>query len=331
MIDKKAAFANLVVKFGTLNLLDYKEIFTSAIMVDTNVRQYGSSLYRFLDPKISKLVDDDPLSVAIYGRFVKETEYSREQIMLDGKLVQDTERMSVALSAFFCIFLADHRMAYIPETRNAPPLDAFAVTLERFLRKAFSAQIEKDYRLGKEENPKFTRANAIAGRVSPTVHVVPLPARQSIEDFVARFEKINSISVALISRNSEMTRGIMQAVISAIEPTGADSAKLVATGGGEGLDLANTAVFVKDTAGSGYEDVTLRGVDHDGNKLKGGNEEFRLVVDVPDGLSDHELANDLFLRFSQLVSSGEIAKGNRTAEEIQKISDALSQIVRAAE
>ncbi len=122
MIDRKATFANLVVKFGSKNLLDYKEIFTAAIMVDTNVRQYGNSYYRFLDPRVALLDPGDPMSLAIYGRFVKDTEYSREQIMLDGKLVPDETRMSVALSAYFCIFLAEHRMAYVPETKNAPPL-----------------------------------------------------------------------------------------------------------------------------------------------------------------------------------------------------------------
>lgn len=89
MINKRATFANLVVKFGRQNLLDYKELFTSALMVDTKYRKYGNSIYRFMDVKLQLADPKDPLSVVIFGRFVKDTEYVREQVLADGKLVAD--------------------------------------------------------------------------------------------------------------------------------------------------------------------------------------------------------------------------------------------------
>lgn len=276
MINKKATFANLVVKYGNENLLDYKELFTSALMIDTKYRKYGLSTYRFMDVNLELVDSTKPLSAVMYGRFVKDTQYVREQVLADGKLVPDEQSLQVALSSYFCIFLADHRMAYVPETRNAPQLDAFASTLEHFLRREFTSLIDATYKKEKTQNPKFTRANAIRGRVPPIVHIVPLPSKQSVREFVGRFEKINSITVSLISRNNEISKGLFQSIVNEIEPTGAYTAKLVATGGSSGLNIAGTTVFVEDTTESGYEDVTLKGTDRDGNALKGGNDEYKL-------------------------------------------------------
>ncbi|CAN1497006.1 hypothetical protein MCELHM10_00379 [Paracoccaceae bacterium] len=331
MINKRATFANLVVKFGRENLLDYKELFTSALMVDTKYRKYGRSLYRFMDVKLQLADPNDPLSVVIFGRFVKDTEYIREQVLADGKLVADEKALPVALSSFFCIFLAEHRMAYVPEVRNAPPLDAFASTLEHYLRKEFTSLIDSVYREQKAQNPKFTRANAIAGRVSPVVHIVPLPARQSVREFVSRFEKITSMTVTLIHRNNEISRGLFQAIIKEIEPTGAATAKLVATGGTDGLDIEGTANFVEETTESGYENVTLKGIDKDGSVLKGGNEEYKLTADVHDGLPDQALAVNLFARYKNMASNGQLKVGERSQEETDAIAKHLSSLIRAAE
>lgn len=331
MINKRATFANLVVKFGRENLLDYKELLTSALMVDTKYRKYGRSIYRFMDVKLQLADPKDPLSVVIFGRFVKDTEYIREQVLADGKLVADEKTLPVALSSFFCIFLAEHRMAYVPEVRNAPPLDAFGSTLEQYLRKEFTALIDRIYRENKAENPKFTRVNAIAGRVSPTVHIVPLPARQSVREFISRFEKINSMTVTLIRRNNEISKGLFQEIVKEIEPTGAVTAKLVATGGTEGLDINGTADFVEETTESGYEDVTLKGIDKDGGVLKGGNEEFKLTADVHDALPDEALAVNLYQRFKSMANAGQIKVGERSAHEQSAIAAHLSSLMKAAE
>lgn len=222
-------------------------------------------------------------------------------------------------------------MAYVPEVKNAPPLDAFATTLEQYLRKEFTSLIDSDYREQKAKDPKFTRANAIAGRVSPKVHIVPLPTRQSIREFVSRFEKINSLTVTLIQRNNEISQGLFQAIVKQIEPTGAATAKLVATGGADGLDIEATAGFVEETTDSGYENVTLKGIDKDGSALKGGNDEYKLTADVNDGLPDQALAVNLFERFKKMTKDGQIKVGERNEDELATIAMHLSDLIKAAE
>lgn len=331
MIDKRATFANLVVKYGQQSLLDYKELFTSALMIDTKFRKYGHSIYRFMDVKLQLADEKNPLSVVVFGRFVKDTEYTREQVLDGGKLIPDEQALPVALSSFFCIFLANHRMAYVPEVRNAPPLEAFATTLEHYLRKEFTALIDSIYKEQKRQNPKFTRANAIAGRVSPTVHVVPLPSRQSVREFVGRFEKINSLTVNLLYRNNEISKGLFQAIVNEIQPTGATTAKLVASGGPDGLDIDKTADFVEEATESGYENVTLKGKDKDGGALQGGSEKYKLTVDVEDQLADQQLAKNLYDRFEGLTQSGQIRLGEHTEEELEVIQTNLSSLLKAAE
>jgi hypothetical protein len=331
VIDKKATFANLVVKYGEKNLLDYLDLFASALMVDTKFRKYGRSTYRFMDVKVELVDSKDPLSVIMYGRFVKDTEYTREQVLANGKLVADEMALPVALSAFFCVFLANHRMAYVPEVRNAPPLDAFSSTIEHYLRKEFTTFIDKIYKREKESNPKFTRANAMRNHVSPTVNVVPLPAKQSIRDFVSRFHKINSLTIGLIKRNNEISKGLFQAIVNELEPTGANTAKLIASAGDDGLNIDATAKVVEDTTESGYENVTLKGVDKDGNVLKGGNEEYKLTVDVDDAAPDDLQAKRLYTKFHQMVGDGQISLGKQSDADLEMIKTRLSGLAQAAE
>ncbi len=271
------------------------------------------------------------MSTVLFGRFVKDTEYTREQVLEGGKIVADVQSLPVALSSFFCIFLAEHRMAYVAETRSAPTLDVFAKTIERLLRKEFTKFIEKIYREEKAQNPRFTRANAFARHVPPTVHVVPLPAKQSIRDFVGRFENIRSLTINLIERNNELTRELFGALVDTIVKTKPVSAKVVANGGNKGLDVAATTDLVVNTTEFGYEDVVLEGKDKDGNKIKGGNEEFKLTADVADTLEGFDLAKDLYKKFSELKSQGQIKTGELDPEEADAVRRALEALSRAAE
>lgn len=79
----------------------------------------------------------DPLGtknlIAIAGRFIKNTELSREQYENDkGELIRDTQGMPSAPSAIFVLMLNSHRLLYVAETKFAPNLNTFKATVDSF-------------------------------------------------------------------------------------------------------------------------------------------------------------------------------------------------------
>lgn len=278
---RKLSFANLSVTFGKKELLDYKEIVTAAFLVDTHIRKYGRTRYHFYETELILADPDDPLSLVISGRFVKDTVLQREQVLHDKELVQDKQSLRSSPSAFFVFFLADHRLAFLPETSHAPTLDNFAATIERFIKDEFASFIEKVYRTQKELDPKYSRRRAFQDHVPPSVSLVPLTSRDSVEVFLNRFEIINNLTVHVIKRNQDVDGGnIFERLYEKANPLEPTSAKFVVNGGKDGLVIDKTKEMVIDATASGYEQATVTGADSHGATLKGSNEDFNLKVDI---------------------------------------------------
>ena len=62
------------------------------------------------------------MSTVIAGHFVKNSVLAREQVFQNEELISDHAEIETSPSAFFVLFLSDHRIAYAPETRFAPTL-----------------------------------------------------------------------------------------------------------------------------------------------------------------------------------------------------------------
>lgn len=319
-------FGNLSIRFGDKELLDYKELVTGAFLKDTYIRKYGRSSYHFFDTKIGLIDPDDPMSAAIWGRLVKETTLEREQYFSGGSLVQDKQSIESAPTSFFAFFLADHRLAFFPETKFAPTLGNLETTIRNFVQNEFNTWSKKVYKAAKEEDKSYTWKKFYAAHVSPSVALVPLTARESIEAFVGRFSTIESLTVYVVKRNQDMDGGaLFEALVKKSEEMEASSARFVVNGTkDEGLDIGNTTDFVSETTKGGYERVALRGMDQNGDVLKGTNEDFKLTkeLDISE-LTDEQILKKVFETYEANKEAGVISVTERDKEQLSPVLRSL--------
>lgn len=306
-MSKNASFANLVVKFGQRDLLDYSDVVLRAFTNDTRVRKYGEREYHFLDVSIKHMDENDPLSLCVFGRLVKVMTLTREQILEGNEIRQDRRSIESAPSSFFVLLLDCHRMVYVPETQFAPSLSEFHSTIRRFVKNEFKSFLDREYKRI-NDNDRITWAELHKLHVAPTINVVPLTSEASITEFISRFSKINRLSVRIIDRNNEISGGsIVSSIQKRLEPTEPDNASLVVSKGGDGLVAKPTEEFIAETTKHGYEDVSIRGFDCDGNRLSGNNESFRLQSEVEiENFSSETIAKRLYNLFRHLQDQGSI-------------------------
>ena len=322
-------FANLSVRFGAKELLDYKGIVASAFLVDTHVRNYGDTKYYFYEMKMDYLDRKDPTSLAIYGRFIKDTLLKREQVMEGGDLRVDPRSLPSAPSAFFTLFLADHRLAYIPESKGAPTLGNLEATIAKFIKDEYHKFMREHYDREKALNSKFTWEHAYGTHAPPTIKLVPLTSSDSIDRFIDRFDKIQRVTIHVRRRNQDFSGGNMfQSMYDVSEDMGASSAKYVVGGGPDGLNSPATKETVRAATESGYEEASISGVDQSGAKLNGSNEDFSLKVYVEtEGTPDEQKALKSFEVYEAQKASGSIKVSPREKGAITKIFASLKAFV----
>lgn len=311
-------FANLSVRFGERELLDYIEVISAAFLKDNKTRKYGKAMYHLYEVNYAWVVPDDPLSLVIYGHFVKSSKLEREQVLVQGRLVKDEIEIDTAPSAFFVFFVADHRLAYAPETKQAPPLSSFGSTIQLFIRQEFKIFIDKYYLDRKKDNGKFTRQRAYQDHVPPEISLVALTSRDSIDQFVKRFSKIEKLVVHIVKRNQDINGGdIFEALYGKSEEMGVSSSRFIATGGKDGLKHQATEEFIEETTAGGYEEVAIAGRDGNDNKLSGTNEDFKLSTPIElEGLPDLSKARKIFEAYEGLKDDGAIRVTKREANII---------------
>ncbi len=312
-------FANLSIRFGEKELLDYKEIVAGAFLKDTYVRKYGRSSYHFFETSLGLIEENNPMSLAIWGKLVKETTLEREQYFSNGTLVQDPQSLDSAPTSFFVFFVADHRLAFIPETKFAPTLSNLESTIRRFVQDEFNQWAKSVYKKEKEGNSNFTWEHFYESHPSPSVALVPLTARESIETFVKRFSVIQSLTVYVVKRNQDMDGGaLFEALVKKSEEMEASSARFILNGPQDvGLDIPKTTDFVAQTTEGGYERVALRGLDGSGDTLKGTNEDFKLTTNIDtSGKTEQQLLKQVFDAYSANKDEGVIKVSDRDESQI---------------
>ena len=158
--------------------------------------------------------------------------------------------------------------------------------------------------------------------MSPSVALVPLTARESIEAFVGRFSKIDSLTVYVVKRNQDLDGGsLFEALVNKSEKMEASSARFVVNGDkDEGLNIENTTDFVSQTTEGGYERVSLRGMDQNGDVLKGTNEDFKLTTELDiSELTDEQKIQKAFEIYEANKEAGVIKVTTRNIELLSPV------------
>ncbi|WP_419243621.1 hypothetical protein ACN08P_02690 [Photobacterium leiognathi subsp. mandapamensis] len=210
---KRLEFGNYTLKFGEKKvLLDmFDEIVMPSFLEMKYIRKLGdNSEYFFLDTELIILDDnaEEPV-LGIAGRMVKNTKLKRDQIFKEGELVDDKDEMESAPSSTFLLILNNHRLILTREVAGAPTIQNFQSTSQYCLSQAYKDFINKEFDEAddaKKKNPdleRVTKKKLKEDTPSPLLRITPLPDKESLEDFIGRFEKINKLSIKLLPTNRE--------------------------------------------------------------------------------------------------------------------------------
>lgn len=317
-IQKNLEMVNFVCKFGDADLLDlFAEVVYPAFFNEDNKRKYRGSDYYFKNVELLDL-GEDPLGskklLAITGRFIKNTELSREQFENEqGELVRDALGMPSAPSAIFVLMLNSHRLLYVAETKYAPNLNTFKSTVTSFLNK----EKNKFYKTLDKEQQAIFKLNFD----SPEITITPLSTEKSVFEHLEQFEKIRKVKVTLNDRNSEFNASKMfddlhKAGTKMNSVTSVEFKNLK-----EGLDKTETPKEIAAALKQDNQIVKVEGITKEGENLTLSNEDFKLAKKI--NLVQENLnktVSNMVSAFKNLVKSGDITV-KKTDLKTQEILD----------
>lgn len=328
MKQHNALFANFILRFGGKELIDYaEEILIPALTEPGRSRTYGKYTEYFIyRGRLVRLDEDEDVPVmAIVGQFVKKTRLVRHQVFEAGKgPVADEASLASAPSAFFVLILNNHRLIYYPETPDAPDLVPFKATVKRFVSDRHREYIDKLFEQYKEDGERVTKKELREEHKSPTLEIIPLTGTDSISSFVNRFSVLKSIEFRIVKPNAEIDGSAIFRQLRELSDDLESQDTRLRTVNKDGLDKAASKTTIKEATAQGNQEVTLDGVDYEGNKLKGNNDEFKLSAPLPKPpISKPKLARKLYGIFDALASNGTIkiekAK-NRVVETVTRLA-----------
>lgn len=310
--------ANLVCKFGKDNLIDYfEEIVVPAFFDKGLKRKYTDKTYFF--EKVDIVTVEE--RVLLVGRIIKDEILEREQVYEYGKgLVADADELRSSPSSVFVLILDVHRLLYVKETKNAPSLESFKATLEKFLKIKHKDFINEEY---EKRNilDKVTKKELMEEHPSPSLEIIPLTSAQGIEEFVKKYQVLREVKYKFSDRNDEHdNEGFFEAVQRQKDEVGSKATE-VRHSNREGLDKNNVISEVQAATAQGTQRVTLAGTDGEGTKLRGNNESFQLkaVVQIASRLP-RRMANVLYYKFRDLVENGLVKVGEPPRRTLEKLN-----------
>ena len=142
------SFANVIIKFGDDRyLIDFLEEVVLPAFTDTSLkRTYGDDTEYFFEEVRPMILSRDPPTLAIVGRFIKNTVLHRDQVYVDGTgVVPDPATLESAPSSFFTFIINNHKICFFGETAAAPDQSAFGPTLRAFVKRKYEEFIDRLY------------------------------------------------------------------------------------------------------------------------------------------------------------------------------------------
>ena len=310
--------------------MDYAaEIVIPAFTQGNHVRSHGERThFHFFDVQFVRLGEEADVPVlALAGRFVKDTELTRHQVLdRDRGLIHDEQTMRSSPSAYFVLILNNHRLIYMPETPHAPDFRSFAATARQFLKAEHRQYIERLYAAAGEAGESVTKRALNETHPAPTLEVIPLTGQDSIERFIGQYDVLKRIEFRLVRPNDDIDAGeILRQVRALAQGVNSQNTRVSVTNG-EGLDRSAAVEAVVAATGAGNQEVTIEGVDQDGNRLSGNNQSFQ--VNAPLGVvpaTDGGLLRRLYRIYGLLTGRGTIRAPhmNEQRERIRALNERL--------
>lgn len=326
--ERTLEMANLICRFGEKKvLLDMlHEIVLPAFLDGTLRRSYDDTSYLFYDVELVVL-DSENSILGIAGRFIKDTVLERDQI-LDGDkgLIHDNQKMRTSPSAVFLLILNNHRLLYVKETKNAPGLETFRATAQKFLwikhRNYINALYEKNQvaRKADQNVPHISKTDLNIATPRPSVELVPIGSKESLASFLEQFQTLKSVEVQLLDTNSEIDNAPFFEKVREQKDAIGSKKTIVRHTNPEGLDKDVAIEQLSVAAPQGNYQIRFDGLDDAGDRLKGNNEDFKVKTPIGEIGSDLVPAvKRMYAGFNSLVESGLVV--------IPTVVDAVKRII----
>lgn len=286
-----AEFANVVVRFGNEKvLIDYvQEIVIPAFLDNDFVREHRKTNYFFLDQEIIEVEHAGKRQGVLVGRFVKDTLLVSAQEWDQSKkaIIQKAAQIPTAPSAVFALILNTHRMVFLHETSYAPTLKNFEVTLESALRKQHDRYLDS---LIDEKFPDTPKRNRERSRYAkqlrasiprPDVEVRPLSSIGDVKNYIAKFSALYSISIELGKTNHDIDSSEFLKTFRGQSELISGTGKMQFADKQNGLDKQQSIKLAVAATEQGINTVTVEGIDSNGEKIKGTNEDLKARAQIP--------------------------------------------------
>lgn len=302
-------FANFICRFGDNKvLLDLaQEVVVPAFTSNKLERFTGTSKFFFHEAQVIELHDGTNPVLGIIGRFVKDTTLSREQRFdsKNSRLIPDKQELQSAPSSIFVLILNNHRLLYLPETRYAPNLASFTVTIRDFIKQKHTDLIQK---LSEENNEKLISKKEINRNLlqefpPPSVEIIPLGSEDSLENFISRFDILEAVTIKLLATNNELDNNeFFKRLRQSSEEVGSKKTTLEYVNK-EGLSKEAATSRLKTAVNQGNSRITFKGKDSQGDTLSGSNDKFKISIPtsiIPKDIVD--TAKQMFLLAQQYLN-----------------------------
>lgn len=335
--EQNLELANFICRFGeSLVMIDLLgEVVLPAFRDANLIRTHGESTsYKLIEVGLVE-IDKTKGCVGVAGRFVKDTVLTSEQVLDPAKgLIQRQESIRTSPSALFLLMLDTHRLLYVKETSDAPGLDTFKATIDRFLRRKHKEFIDKKHREHQEARrmaagptAPLTKRQLLESYPAPELEIVPLASQETLTAFIQKYETLKVIEVQLLQTNHDIDNSEFFAAVRAKQKKVGAKRTTLKHSNPLGLEKAETITQLTSAVEQGIHHIKLDGKDLEGDRLRGNNEEFQIKTPIAAlGRGVKEAAEKMFASFKSLVDSGTIKVQTVTEQVKQRIAEVLNSL-----
>lgn len=338
MSKNRIEFYNFTLTFGEdLVLLDLFDQVVYPAFFEVRERSIQSSTYFFLDTQLVNLSERsdsqdniDRLSesdqqqeevpkLAIIGRFVKDTNLTREQRFdyENQEIVPEEGTLQSSPTAVFVLILNTHRLLYFGETHYPPLIKTFEATVQKFL---VLSHLEFLQRLYNEQPSDSKDYSALETQYPhPTLKITPLPNQDDLRSFLARYSKLETVEIQLSTTNAIDNEDFFNELRTRRRHVSAKNAFLKYQNKETGLNKDETIKETENLVSQADASMKFSGLDDNQNRLSGSLDLLKLIVPLNVSSSNvKEISRNIFLTYTQLIEQGRIAQAriNKNLESI---------------
>ena len=312
--------ANFICRFGKPVLLDLLDEIVLPAYFSDDRRTYKETEYFFMDQTFRYLVKNDVSSLALCCRLVKNTIIRRHQIYRKEKgIVPDPQSLESAPSAIAVLLLQSHRLLYVREVPSAPSMTVFGSTFSNFMKSRVMDYRQSLYEQRKNAGKKPKKKDINEEIQIPDVSVVPVVSNESLKDFVARFDILNSLKIEVAATNNELDNEDFFKSLRTRKTEVGSTRTVVQHANSSGLDKQGCLKQVQ-AAKQGNLLIEMRGTDNSGDELKGDNEAFSVRANLPTASSNvQKCADAAYAKYNELIESEVVQIGEPVDDYSEKL------------